>query len=155
MVRIVYTNLRQEILGISITKPCLDCNKIWGQRNQHLNSPKIKFKQCTKTSCLHSWTRYNWKQQKPLRLDKIMCVLDDMAGDRKLLDWNCTLNKSLRWTGWHSQLAWSLGFLVCFFSVYQWLSSVYVAAEERKRKKEKKRESYLVRFLLLWWFCCF
>lgn len=45
MIRIVYTNLRQETFGVSITMPR---NGIWEQRNQHLNNPRVNFIQCKK-----------------------------------------------------------------------------------------------------------
>jgi hypothetical protein len=48
----VYITLKQEILRISISMPCPDCNKIWGQRNQHLNNIRIIFTQFTKTLSL-------------------------------------------------------------------------------------------------------
>jgi hypothetical protein len=48
----VYTNLDQEILGISISIPCLDFNKIWVHRNQHLNNTRIIFTQYKPTLCL-------------------------------------------------------------------------------------------------------
>lgn len=40
---ILYTNLKQEIFGISITMPCPDCHKIWRRRNQHLNNKRKTF----------------------------------------------------------------------------------------------------------------
>lgn len=41
MTTTVYIKLRQEILGIIIKMLCLDWNKIWSQRNQLLNNPRI------------------------------------------------------------------------------------------------------------------
>lgn len=51
--KIVYTNLRKEILDMSITVLCPDWNKVRGQGNQHLNNTRIAFTQCTWTACLH------------------------------------------------------------------------------------------------------
>ena len=53
MAIIVYTNLRQEILGVSIIMPCTDKNKIWGQRKKHWKNTRVNFTQCTKALFLH------------------------------------------------------------------------------------------------------
>lgn len=51
MVRTVYTNFRQKILGISIRMPGLDWNKICGQKNQYLNNTRVIFTQYSKPLC--------------------------------------------------------------------------------------------------------
>ena len=57
MVRIVYTNVRQEILDLHITMSCLDSNKIRGQRNWHLNNTRITVTRYTETLCLQNVIR--------------------------------------------------------------------------------------------------
>lgn len=54
--KIVYTNLRKEILDLSITVLCPDWKKIWRQRTQPLNNTRMTFTWCTQTLYLHLCT---------------------------------------------------------------------------------------------------
>jgi hypothetical protein len=55
----VYTTLRGEILRMSITMPCPDCNQIQAQRNKHLSNTRIIFSEHPITLCPQMRLREN------------------------------------------------------------------------------------------------
>lgn len=53
MVRTIYTNLKQEILGIKHYNTISSLKQDGGAENQHFNNTRVNFTQCTTTLCLH------------------------------------------------------------------------------------------------------